>query len=119
MCCTPARIGPVTDSWLACHEFEPGTGEDPPCRRGRCTVAEFDILPWLANSLDVNNIEHLWDLIGRDMNRGSIAQTVNDLRTAVDETWKRLFQSTINRLIDGMSFRIEACIAVQGGDIGC
>ncbi|GFU77571.1 hypothetical protein TNCV_3499431 [Trichonephila clavipes] len=22
----------VTDSWLACHEFEPSTTEDPPCR---------------------------------------------------------------------------------------
>ncbi|GFW42183.1 hypothetical protein TNCV_1206391 [Trichonephila clavipes] len=28
----------VTDSWPVCHEFEPGTIEDPPCRRGRCTL---------------------------------------------------------------------------------
>ncbi|GFT12693.1 hypothetical protein TNCV_5094591 [Trichonephila clavipes] len=28
----------VTDSWLACHEFEPGSSEDLPCRRGRCTL---------------------------------------------------------------------------------
>ncbi|GFV82517.1 actin-binding LIM protein 1 [Trichonephila clavipes] len=24
----------VTDSWLAYHEFEPSTAEDPPCRAG-------------------------------------------------------------------------------------
>ncbi|GFS84382.1 hypothetical protein TNCV_4605892 [Trichonephila clavipes] len=28
----------VTDSWMACHEFEPCTAEDPPCRGGRCTL---------------------------------------------------------------------------------
>ncbi|GFY17902.1 hypothetical protein TNCV_3383951 [Trichonephila clavipes] len=28
----------VTDSLLACHEFEPCTTEDQPCRGGRCTL---------------------------------------------------------------------------------
>ncbi|GFW78772.1 hypothetical protein TNCV_4261941 [Trichonephila clavipes] len=28
----------VMDSWLSCHEFEPSTAEDPPCRGGRCTL---------------------------------------------------------------------------------
>ncbi|GFW19620.1 hypothetical protein TNCV_1605111 [Trichonephila clavipes] len=27
----------VTDSWLACHEFELGAAKDPPCRGGGCT----------------------------------------------------------------------------------
>ncbi|GFX02955.1 hypothetical protein TNCV_390401 [Trichonephila clavipes] len=45
----------------------------------------FDIFSWPANSPDLNPIEHLWDLIGSDMNR---AQTVNDLRIAVDVDWQ-------------------------------
>ncbi|GFX65597.1 hypothetical protein TNCV_1525261 [Trichonephila clavipes] len=28
----------VTGSWLHCHELEPSTGEDPPCRKGQCTL---------------------------------------------------------------------------------
>ncbi|GFV80172.1 hypothetical protein TNCV_1477341 [Trichonephila clavipes] len=28
----------VTDSGLACHEFETGTTQDTPCKRGRCTL---------------------------------------------------------------------------------
>ncbi|GFT16504.1 hypothetical protein TNCV_281371 [Trichonephila clavipes] len=28
----------VTDSGLACHEFEPSTAEDPQCREGRCAL---------------------------------------------------------------------------------
>ncbi|GFW07854.1 hypothetical protein TNCV_3919871 [Trichonephila clavipes] len=27
----------ITDSWVACHEFEPCNAEDPPCRGGRST----------------------------------------------------------------------------------
>ncbi|GFX62570.1 hypothetical protein TNCV_4867331 [Trichonephila clavipes] len=28
----------ATDSWPVCHDFEPGTTEDPPCRRDRYTL---------------------------------------------------------------------------------
>ncbi|GFU43097.1 hypothetical protein TNCV_109191 [Trichonephila clavipes] len=28
----------VMDLWLACHEFEPSTAEDPPCSAGRCKL---------------------------------------------------------------------------------
>ncbi|GFY10258.1 hypothetical protein TNCV_2629371 [Trichonephila clavipes] len=28
----------VTDSWMACLEFEPSTAEDPLCRGVRCTL---------------------------------------------------------------------------------
>ncbi|GFU66687.1 hypothetical protein TNCV_3111711 [Trichonephila clavipes] len=28
----------VMDSWLACHDFEPSTAEDPPCRGCRCML---------------------------------------------------------------------------------
>ncbi|GFT09323.1 hypothetical protein TNCV_5062071 [Trichonephila clavipes] len=33
----------VTDSWPACHEFEPNTTEDPPCRgdRGSLNVSKL------------------------------------------------------------------------------
>ncbi|GFT63673.1 hypothetical protein TNCV_871021 [Trichonephila clavipes] len=27
----------VTDSWLACHEFEPSIAEEPPFRGSRCS----------------------------------------------------------------------------------
>ncbi|GFX81524.1 hypothetical protein TNCV_4509301 [Trichonephila clavipes] len=60
---------------------------------------------------DLNLIEHLWDLIRRDMNRGPLAQTVNDLRKAVDVAWQRLPQTAINRLFDRMRHRMKACIA--------
>ncbi|GFV19142.1 hypothetical protein TNCV_3223601 [Trichonephila clavipes] len=43
----------VTDSWPACHEFEPSTVEDPPCR-GAMPVISVEIsnvlpLVWCGN----------------------------------------------------------------------
>lgn len=86
-------------------------------RRTLNSLTGFDILPWPAASPDLNPIEHLWDLIGRDMNLGPLAQTIDDLRTAVDVAWQRLPQATINEVIDSMPRRIEACIAARGGHI--
>ncbi|GFW40936.1 hypothetical protein TNCV_4369841 [Trichonephila clavipes] len=62
----------------------------------------FGILPWPANSPDMNPIEHLWDIIRRDMDRGPPVQTV-DLRIAVDVALQRLPQATINGLIQHFS----------------
>ncbi|GFV61006.1 GTP-binding protein Di-Ras1 [Trichonephila clavipes] len=44
----------------------------------------FDNLPWPTNSPDLNPIEHLWILIGRDLNRRLLSQNVDDLCTAMD-----------------------------------
>ncbi|GFT76040.1 hypothetical protein TNCV_1255391 [Trichonephila clavipes] len=74
-------------------------------RRTPNSMTGFDILPWPAKSLDLNPIEHLWDLIGRDVNQGPLEQTVEDLRTAVDGAWQRLPHVTINGLIQGCPTR--------------
>ncbi|GFX28479.1 hypothetical protein TNCV_1152881 [Trichonephila clavipes] len=36
--CRIKLVVKVTDSWLSCHAFEPGTVENPSCRDGRCSV---------------------------------------------------------------------------------
>ncbi|GFX77219.1 hypothetical protein TNCV_1680021 [Trichonephila clavipes] len=81
------------------------------------SLTRFNILPWSANIPDLILIEQPRDLIGRDMNRGPLAQTVDDLCTTVDEAWQQLRLATINGLIDRMSRRIEAYITARGGDI--
>ncbi|GFV46534.1 hypothetical protein TNCV_3234211 [Trichonephila clavipes] len=83
----------------------------PEIRQTACRTANSltgcDILPWPADSPDLNPIEHLWDLITRDINRRPLAQTVNNLRTEVDVTWQRLLQATINELVDRMPRRVK------------
>ncbi|GFX94149.1 hypothetical protein TNCV_4291941 [Trichonephila clavipes] len=51
-----------------------------------------------GNYLDLNSIHHLWYLIGCDMNRRPLAQTVANLCKVVDVAWQRDFvQKNIGR----------------------
>ncbi|GFX20622.1 hypothetical protein TNCV_4269541 [Trichonephila clavipes] len=52
-------------------------------------VEEPIVLPLLQGTSSM-------DLVGRDMKRGPLAQTMDDLRTVVDVAWQRLPQETIN-----------------------
>ncbi|GFT34049.1 hypothetical protein TNCV_4384961 [Trichonephila clavipes] len=44
----------VTDSQLACHEFDPSTTEDPPCKEDRCTLN--------MSKLKCNSVGVVWKL---------------------------------------------------------
>ncbi|GFU25958.1 hypothetical protein TNCV_5104551 [Trichonephila clavipes] len=46
-------VAKVTDSWLACHEFEFSTTEDPPCRGAMHvkSVESSNALPWFGLKL--------------------------------------------------------------------
>ncbi|GFX18505.1 hypothetical protein TNCV_3370781 [Trichonephila clavipes] len=68
------------------------------------SLTGFKILPSLANSPDLNPIEHLRDIIGYNMNQRPPAQTIDDLRTAVNVAWQWLPQAIINGLIDRCLF---------------
>ncbi|GFY33482.1 hypothetical protein TNCV_2227511 [Trichonephila clavipes] len=48
------------------------------------------------------------------MSREPIAQTMDDLRAAVDIAWQRFSQATINGLINRMLCWIESCRDVRG-----
>ncbi|GFX90637.1 tigger transposable element-derived protein 1 [Trichonephila clavipes] len=55
------------------------------------SLTAFGIFPRQANSPDLNLIENLWNIIGRDMNRRLLAQIVDYLRTIVDLPWVRFY----------------------------
>ncbi|GFX80248.1 hypothetical protein TNCV_2642641 [Trichonephila clavipes] len=65
----------------------------------------------------MNSIEHLWDIIGCGMKLGPLAQTVDDLISAVEVDCQRLTQATINGLSDRIPQQIGECTVVQGGHI--
>ncbi|GFV63757.1 hypothetical protein TNCV_2412101 [Trichonephila clavipes] len=64
--------------------FQKGNAKSHNVRRAPYSLIEFDFLPCPVNYPDVNSMKYLRDLTGSDMNRGPRAQTVSDLRTAVD-----------------------------------
>ncbi|GFW73411.1 hypothetical protein TNCV_2800751 [Trichonephila clavipes] len=50
----------------------------------------------LANSPEMNQFEHPWDLIGHDMNPKPLMQGIYDQGPATNMAWQRLPQATIN-----------------------
>ena len=72
-----------------------------------------DVMEWPALSPDLSPIEHLWDQIGRRLNRKP--RNVQELEVAIQEEWNGIPQAAINRLIQSMRRRVVACISRHGG----
>ena len=50
-------------------------------------------IPWPAMLPDMNPIEHVWDFIGRKINkRNTKCQNVDELRTAILQEWQQVPQ---------------------------
>ena len=75
------------------------------------------VLPWASRSPDVNPIEHLWDYLDRRVQRRQQQpQTLQQLRDAPQDEWRRIPQRQIRRLIRSMPRRCQAVIDARGGN---
>ncbi|GFY08613.1 DDE_3 domain-containing protein [Trichonephila clavipes] len=75
-------------------------------------LRHFQTLPWLARSLDLSPVEHVLDLLKRQM---PSCHSVHDLELAVQDLWAHLPQINIRYLINSIPDRVAACIAAGGG----
>ncbi|GIY45119.1 transposable element Tc3 transposase [Caerostris darwini] len=70
---------------------------------------------WPANSPDLNPIELVWDMLGRQIAALSHPpSSVTELKRALQEAWNRLSPQLIHHLIASMVNRCAACLAVRG-----
>lgn len=76
-------------------------------------LAGIPVLPWPANSADLSIIEHVWDMIGRQVNDNP-PRTVATLERQVKRIWNNLDQDAIRHLYDRLPARVEKCIEMQG-----
>jgi transposase len=89
--------------------------------RSRAVTAYLQIeavtsVPWPAMSLDLNPIEHIWDMLGcRIHAREPPVQNIRQLEAALHREWQQLSQQDIRRLTGGMRCRVEAVIQARGG----
>ncbi|GBN74691.1 hypothetical protein AVEN_204936-1 [Araneus ventricosus] len=82
-------------------------------------LQSVDVLPWPAKSPDLSPIEHVWDIIGRQLQRHpQPALTVPVLTDQVQHAWNSIPQTNIRHLYDTMHARLHACIQNSGGYIG-
>ena len=74
------------------------------------------VMPWPAMSPDMNCIEHLWDVLGRRIDRHiPHVQTRADLIAAIQFHWNDIQQQQIRNLVTSMPRRLRACLAANGG----
>ncbi|RVE50710.1 hypothetical protein evm_004620 [Chilo suppressalis] len=70
-----------------------------------------------ARSPDMNPIEHMWDELKRRVKaRQPVAQTMQELKTAIEEEWEMIPQNFIERLINSMPNRMRAVVDAHGGN---
>jgi transposase len=75
-------------------------------------------VPWPAMSLDLNPIEHIWDMLGHRIRaREPPVQNIRQLEAALHREWQQLSQQDIRHLTGGMRRRVEAVIQACGGYI--
>jgi hypothetical protein len=71
------------------------------------------LLPWPANSPDLNPIVHVWDFLGKRVRRRQLRpETLNGLRVALQEEWAQIPQD----YIQSMPNRLRDVIRGRGGN---
>ncbi len=74
------------------------------------------VLAWPAYSPDMSPIEHVWDALDRRIRqRVPVPANIQQLRTAIEEEWTNIAQTTINNLINSKWRRCVALREANGG----
>jgi transposase len=74
------------------------------------------VLPWPAQSPDLNPIEHLWDYLKRKLGQYATAPSgILELWERIEKEWEDIPASECQKLIESMPRRIEAVIKAKGG----
>lgn len=103
------------DNFLLMHDnARPHTAR---CVETYLQEASVRKLQWPARSPDMNPIEHVWDMLKRQVKKGpNVPETLNDLKTALISTWNGISQANIRNIIQSMPDRMQAVIRARGGN---
>jgi transposase len=82
----------------------------------------INIMDWPPYNPDLNLIENLWALLKQEIyilypelvDAPNTVETLDLLIGCAMDTWDRLGESLLNRLIDTMEYRVKAVIAAEG-----
>ena len=76
----------------------------------------IEVLPWPAQSADLNPIEQVWDILKVQIGRRETRPTsIHDLWNVVLEEWELISLDRIQGLYESMPRRVEAVLKAKGG----
>ena len=76
----------------------------------------IQVLPWPAQSPDLNPIEHLWVHLKKKLREYPTSpKGAHELWERVAEEWNAITPETCQRLIESMPRRVQAVIKAKGG----
>lgn len=83
--------------------------------KGFLNLEGIDLLPWTANSPNMNCIENCWDYVDRMVrNRNPLPKNLDELWDALQEEWYHIDQAYIDKLYDSMPNRVRDCLKAKG-----
>ncbi len=77
---------------------------------------EFTLLKWPPQSPDLNPIEHLWDVVEREIRILDVQLTnLQQLRDAIMTIWTKISEECLQHLVESMPQIIKAVLKAKGG----
>ena len=74
----------------------------------------INVLDWVAQSPDLNPIEHLWSVVEKRM-KDRAPKNKNELKELVLDVWSSINQEITSKLVSSMKNRCRAVIEADGG----
>ena len=85
-------------------------------RNGLRSMTEFKVLTWPPNSPDLNPIEHLWDVLKKQVrSMEAPPRNLQDLKDLLLTSWCQRPQDTFRGLVESTPRRVRAVLAARGG----
>ncbi len=76
---------------------------------------EFTLLKWPPQSPDLNLIEHLWDVVEREIHIMDLQPTnLQQLDDAIMSIWTKISEECFQHLVESMPRRIKAVLKAKG-----
>ncbi len=80
---------------------------------------EFTLLKWPPQSPDLNPIEHLWDVVEREIHIMDVQPTnLQQLCDAIMSTWTKISEECFQHLVESMPQRIKLFLKAKGVQTG-
>ncbi|GFX31147.1 transposable element Tcb2 transposase [Trichonephila clavipes] len=97
--------------------------DNAPCHKAKIVLecfqehdVEFQLTSWPAYSPDLNQIEHIWDVMGRQLRvQRPPIHNFSDLCDRCLNIWYNLSPAIYQGLVASMPRRVEAVLCAKGG----